>query len=62
MIEVDPLQYLGENYLVRWQCPSCDERSYIRLGDIETAECLHCGQVLTPEDRDSLHRLRKLIA
>lgn len=62
MIEVDPLQYLGENYLVRWQCPSCEERSFIRLGEIETAECPRCGQVLSPEDRDSLHRFQKLIA
>ena len=62
MIEVDPLQYLGENYLVRWQCPSCEERAFIRLGDIETADCPVCGEMLSHEDRDVLHRFERLIA
>jgi uncharacterized paraquat-inducible protein A len=62
MIDIDPVQYLGENYQVRWQCPSCEERTFLRLGDIETAHCPHCEQVLTSEDRDALHRFRKLIA
>jgi uncharacterized paraquat-inducible protein A len=62
MIEVDPLQYLGENYLVRWQCPSCEERTFVRLGELDTASCPACGQMLTPEDRDALRRFKQLIA
>ena len=62
MIEVDPLEYLGEDYLVRWQCPACEERTFIRLGELETAHCPSCGQMLTPEDRDVLGEFKKLIA
>ena len=62
MIEVNPLQYLGEDYLVRWQCPACQERSFIRLGDIETAECIFCSETLSPEDRDVLDQFKRLIA
>jgi hypothetical protein len=62
MIEVDPLQYLGENYLVRWQCPACKERSFIRLGDIDKAHCPQCGQMLAPEDRTVLDQFRRYIA
>ena len=62
MIEVNPLEYLGENYLVRWQCPNCEERTFVRLGDLNTASCPPCGQMLTPEDRRALRRFKKLIA
>jgi hypothetical protein len=62
MIEVDPLQYLGENYLVRWQCPMCEGRSFIRLGDIDKAHCPQCGQMLAPEERTVLDQFRRYIA
>ncbi len=62
MIEIDPLLYLGENYLVRWQCPSCKERAHIRLGKIDTARCPKCAQQLSQEDRKAFHDFKRLIA
>ena len=61
MIDVDPKFYLGEDYLIRWRCPSCKERSYIRLYAMEYESCPECAEGLTRDDKKSLKAFRDLI-
>ena len=62
MIDIDPKNYLPDDYVVTWNCPSCGHVAEIKLGELSGAQCKECDQALSQEDVESLNAFRRLIA
>jgi hypothetical protein len=62
MIDIDPKDYLPDDYRVTWRCPSCEHVAEIKLGDLSGARCQQCDEALSQEDVESLNAFRRLIA
>jgi hypothetical protein len=62
MIEVDPRQYLPQDYVVQWTCPCCGTKVQVTLGRLEGSKCTECPQELSLDDILALREFQQLIA
>ncbi|HEX7927009.1 MAG TPA: hypothetical protein VF678_05410 [bacterium] len=62
MIDVDPRQYLPQDYVVQWTCPCCGTKVQVSLGKMEGATCTECPTELSLDDILALREFEKLIA